>query len=53
MLHRVVKWKLTEVSVEHIISIFRIFCCLRNAGFLLRLLFDPEDEGKMFVRNVC
>jgi hypothetical protein len=25
---------------------------LLHAGFLLGLLFDPEDEGDMFVRNI-
>jgi hypothetical protein len=24
-----------------------------QAGFLLGLFFDPEDEGDMFLRNVC
>jgi hypothetical protein len=27
-------------------------CCLLYAGFLLGLLFDPEDRGDMFIRNV-
>jgi hypothetical protein len=28
-------------------------CCLLHAGFLLRLLFNPQDEGNMFLPNVC
>jgi hypothetical protein len=27
-------------------------CCLNFAGFLFGLLFDPEDEGRTFLRNV-
>jgi hypothetical protein len=27
-------------------------CCLLHAGFLLDLLFDPEDGGDMLLRNV-
>jgi hypothetical protein len=27
-------------------------CYLLHAGFLLRLFFDPEDGGKMFLQNV-
>jgi hypothetical protein len=26
--------------------------CLLHAGFLLGLLFDPEDEGEMFLRKL-
>jgi hypothetical protein len=26
---------------------------LLDAGSLLRLLFNPEDAGDMFLRNVC
>jgi hypothetical protein len=45
--------KLNHVSEEHITSIFRAAaCCLLHAGFLLGLLFNPEDEGDMFLRNV-
>jgi hypothetical protein len=24
-------------------------CCVQHAGFLLDLLFDPEDEGYLFL----
>jgi hypothetical protein len=27
-------------------------CCLFHSGFLLSLLFNPEDEGDMLLRNV-
>jgi hypothetical protein len=27
-------------------------CCLLEAGFLLGLFFNPEDEGNMSVQNV-
>jgi hypothetical protein len=27
-------------------------CYLLHAGFLLRLFFDPEDGGDIFLRNV-
>jgi hypothetical protein len=27
-------------------------CCLLRAGFLLRLFFDHEDGGDIFIRNV-
>jgi hypothetical protein len=27
-------------------------CCLLYGGFLLGLLFDLEDEGDMFFRNI-
>jgi hypothetical protein len=26
--------------------------CLVHAGLLLRLVFDPEDRGNMFLRNM-
>jgi hypothetical protein len=29
-----------------------IACCLLHAGFLLGLLFNPEDEGLIFPRNM-
>jgi hypothetical protein len=28
-------------------------CYLLQEGFLLDLFFNPEDEGYMFLRNVC
>jgi hypothetical protein len=72
---RVVRWKSTDVSEEHIASIFRVeetanqetnmeqtasrAQIVRNNGLLslvpasfYGLLFDPEDESNMFVRNV-
>jgi hypothetical protein len=30
----------------------RIARCLLHAGFLLRLLFKPEDQGDMFFQNI-
>jgi hypothetical protein len=39
-------------SEEHVASIFRAepaACYLLHAGFFLGLLFDPEDEGDMFL----
>jgi hypothetical protein len=30
----------------------RLACSLFSTGFLLVQLFDPEDEGSMFLRNV-
>jgi hypothetical protein len=44
---------------ENIASIFKIeegkqrfACCLLHAGFLLGLLFSPENGGDMFLRNL-
>jgi hypothetical protein len=53
-------WKSANISEEHIASIFRVeeqaeqetTNCLLHAGFLLGLLFDPEDEGDMLVWKV-
>jgi hypothetical protein len=56
----------TDDSEEYIASIFRpeekdkhktslkysFSCWLLHAGFLLGLLFNPEDGGDMFLRNV-
>jgi hypothetical protein len=38
----------TDVSEEHINSIFRLATCF-YAGFLLGLFFDPEYRGDVFV----
>jgi hypothetical protein len=27
-------------------------CCLLHAGLLLDLLFNPEDEGNVFLQNI-
>jgi hypothetical protein len=26
-----------------------VACCVLNAGFLLGLIFNPDDEGNMFL----
>jgi hypothetical protein len=47
-----------SVSEEHTASIFRFeeaegfACCLLLADYSLDLLFNPEDGGSMFLRNV-
>jgi hypothetical protein len=28
-------------------------CCLLRAGFLLDILFNPEDGGDVFFRSIC
>jgi hypothetical protein len=43
-----------SVSEERITSIFMFkdqgeLCCLLCAGFLLNILFNPEDGGDMFL----
>jgi hypothetical protein len=48
MWRRVVCWVATDVSEEHIAS---IFTCLL-AGSCWNYFFDPEDGGDMFLRNV-
>jgi hypothetical protein len=51
--HRVVRRKPTDVSKQHIISIFNhqqsCACHLFSPGFLLSLFFGPEDGGDMFL----
>jgi hypothetical protein len=54
----------SHVSKEHTASLFRVADwvkevpskkprCLLLASRLLGLLFDPDDGGDMFLRNVC
>jgi hypothetical protein len=40
--------KVNRSFVEHVTSIF----WLLHDGFFLGLLFDPDDGGDMFLRNV-
>jgi hypothetical protein len=44
----------TDVSEEHIAFIFRVedLAICFHSGFFLGVLFDPENEGDMFLRNV-
>jgi hypothetical protein len=51
--------KSTDVSEERIASIFRLeelaeqaLATYFDAGFLLCLIFDPEDADDIFIRNV-
>jgi hypothetical protein len=57
--------KLTDVSEEHFVSVFRVEKAEQetrvkeggkqsyfSAGFLFGLFFDPEDGGEIFLRNV-
>jgi hypothetical protein len=48
----VTPWDATDVSEEHIASIFRV--CLPPAYLLVlaEIFLDPEDGGDMFLRNV-
>jgi hypothetical protein len=45
---RVFRWKSTDVSDEHIASIFSAFMLVSSSTFF----FDDEDWGDMFLRNV-
>jgi hypothetical protein len=53
---RIVRCKSTDVSEEHIASIFRVeehlLATCSHAGFLLGLFIDSEYEGDMFLRKV-
>jgi hypothetical protein len=43
----------SDISEEHIASIFTALLATRfHGGLLLILFFDPEDGGDMFLRNV-
>jgi hypothetical protein len=43
---------LEVVSEKHVACIFRaVFATYFHPGFWLRLFFDTEDEGDMFLRN--
>jgi hypothetical protein len=47
--------KSTDISEEYVASIFRVeeqAYYLLHAGFLLGLVFDLEDGGEMFLRNL-
>jgi hypothetical protein len=44
--------QISDVSDEHVGSIFCSACYLLPAGFLLGKFFDPEDGGGMFFRSV-
>jgi hypothetical protein len=51
--------KSTKVSEEYVVSILRVEeeASLKQlasspAGFLLKLVFDPEDEDNLFIRKV-
>jgi hypothetical protein len=47
-----------DISVEHVAFTFAVeqqtafHCSVLSAGFLLGLLFNPEDEDGTFLRNV-
>jgi hypothetical protein len=42
--------KFNRVSEEEFAIIFRVVCYHLHAGFLLGILFDPEDGDDMFLR---
>jgi hypothetical protein len=43
--------KSTKISDEYVASILKTASYLLDAGFLLGLLFSPEDGGYNFLRN--
>jgi hypothetical protein len=58
---RVVRWKSTDVSREHVAFIFRVEEWAKqetstkqvpNKAAFLILFFDPDDERDMFLRHV-
>jgi hypothetical protein len=52
MLRRVVRWKYTDISEEHIASKLTLLATCLHPGFLLDLFFDLENRGDMFLRNI-
>jgi hypothetical protein len=48
----VVCWDVTDVSEEHIASIFRVEEFFFTLVLAEKFFFDPEDGGDMFLRNV-
>jgi hypothetical protein len=42
-------WRLSQARNQHEAG---SACCLLHSGFFVGLLFDPEDWGGMFIRNV-
>jgi hypothetical protein len=43
----------SAVSALLLLSIIAQISTYFNAGFMLGLFFDPEDDGDMFLRNDC
>jgi hypothetical protein len=41
-----------DILKENTSSIFIVACCLLHSGFLVGLLFSPEDGDNIFLGNV-